>query len=184
MKRHLFAGLSLVFSLVQAVVLDPRTAGRGILRHVTEPQAIPASRSSGMVRLDFVCGGPVSVNTRLLFFDAAGTRISEAFMWPSLKMPAREEWGRPNVHAMARGAGRIPDAAKTVSVELSLTHEAAEGNEAPLFDLQSARLVWNTAPRGVKTANWFTWGEDVVFRGELPEGKKGLRVAVRDAEGE
>lgn len=184
MKRHLFAGLSLVFSLVQAVVLDPRTAGRGILRHVTEPQAIPASRPSGMVRLDFVCGGPVSVNTRLLFFDVAGTRISEAFMWPSLKMPTREEWGRPNVHAMALGAGRIPDAAKTVSVELSLTHEAAEGNEAPLFDLQSARLVWNTAPRGVKTANWFTWGEDVVFRGELPEGKKGLRVAVRDAEGE
>ena len=183
MKGVLGAVLVWAVAAVQAVVLDPRTAGNRALIHVTPAQRIPAARPAGTVWLRFVCHGPVCVNTRLVFFDSDGRRISEAFMWPSLKMPARDEWGMPNRHAMALGAGRIPAGASSVSIELSLSHVPQAGSEEPLFDLQSAKIVWNTAPRSVKTANWFTLGEDVVFRGNLPEGKTGLRAVVHDVDG-
>ena len=164
-----------------AVELRP-TAGRTLV-HVTAPQEIPAARPSGTVCLKFVCRGPVSVNTRLRFFDAEGRRVKTSFLWPSLKMPPRAEWGRDNVHMMPLGRASLPPEAKTVAVELSLSHQPEGGPEPPLFDLRAAAVDWALAPRGVKTANWFTRGEDVVFKGILPPGKTGLRARVRDAEG-
>lgn len=169
----------LLAGVAPAVTFDARTT-----RHyVTEPQPIPETRPSAQVRLTFTCRGPVSVNARALFFDAAGGTVSNAYLWPSLKMTPRAEWGRPNAHAMSLAASRIPAAAAKVAVELFLSPVVGAGTEAPLFDLESARVRWNTAPRSAKTVNWYALGEEVFFRGELPPGQTGLRAVVRDADG-
>lgn len=164
-----------------AVELTPAADRR--LVHVAPAQAIPAGRPAGTVRLSFVCRGPVSVDTRLRFLDAGGRLVSSVFMRPSLKMPARAEWGRENLHLISFGRDAAPPDARSVAVELSLAHLPDRGPEPPVFDLRAAEVVWATAPRGAKTANWFTRDEDVVFAGVLPPGKTGLRVRVRDAEG-
>lgn len=161
--------------------LDPREAGGR--SWTSAAVALPARRGPLDVRLRFVCRGPVEVNGRLVFADASGRAVGEQFLWPSLKVVPRAEWGRANTHAVTVQARQIPAAAKTAALRISLAHRPAAGAEAPLFEVTDAEILGASMPLGTAFANWFTAGEDVVFSAPLPAGGTGVRGVVVDSAG-
>ena len=147
-------------------------------------EPIPPSHPALEVSFAYVCHGPVEINAALDFFATDGSFIEHKFMRPSLKIPAKSEWDKPSFHAFTLQSTAYPTTAASVRLSLSGTARPAAAPEAPRLDLNAFDFNWAFTPRGVRTANWFTLGEDVVFRGGLPSGKTGLRTLVRDSAGQ
>ena len=147
-------------------------------------EMIPPSRPALEVSFTYVCHGPVEINSALDFFAADGSFVAHKFMRPSLKIPAKSEWGKPSFHAFTLQSSAYPTNAASVRLSLSGTARPAAAPEPPRLDLNTVDFKWAFTPRGVRTANWFMLGEDVVFRGGLPPGKTGLRTLVRDSYGQ
>ena len=147
-------------------------------------ELIPPSRPALEVSFAYVCHGPVEINAALDFFAADGSLVEHKFMRPSLKIPAKSEWGKPSFHAFTLQSTAYPTNAASVRLSLSGTARPAAAPEPPRLDLNAVDFKWAFTPRGVRTANWFTLGEDVAFRGGLPAGKTGLRTLVRDSAGQ
>ena len=156
---------------------------RGFVR-MTEPQEIPPERPDAKAVFEFVCRGPVSLSgVTVVGMDAAGKTVHENFLWPSLKAPAREEWGRPSRHFMTITPAMYGEKAVKAALKLNFECVPQMGSEPPVCEFTKAGIVWSPTLKSTKTGNWFTLGEDVVFRGLPPAGKTGLRVKVTDADG-
>jgi len=147
-------------------------------------EPIPHARPALEVSFAYVCHGPVEINASLQFFAQDGLLVADKFMRPSLKIPAKSEWGKPHFHAFTLQSTSYPANATSVRLSLSGTARPTAAPEPPRLDLNAVDFKWGFTPRGVRTANWFTTGEDVVFRGVLPPGKTGLRILVRDSSGQ
>ena len=150
----------------------------------TEPVAIPASRPDGRAVFEFTCRGPVALSgVTVEGLDGSGKVVGKNFLWPSLKMPCRESWGKPSRHFMMIESAWYGETAVKARLRLDFNHVRKLGDEPPVCEFAKAALEWDCVPRATKTANWYVLGEDVVFRGVLPAGKVGLRVRVADADG-
>ena len=64
---------------------------RVVWQSAKEP--VPASHPALEVKFSYVCHGPVEINAALEFFTADGRFVEHKFMRPSLKIPAKSEWG-------------------------------------------------------------------------------------------
>ena len=88
-------------------------------------EPIPPSRPALEVSFAYVCHGPVEINAALEFFTADGRFVEHKFMRPSLKIPARSEWGKPNFHAFTLQSTGYPTNAASVRLSLSGTARPA-----------------------------------------------------------
>ena len=71
----------------------PETARGRTVAWQSNRETIPSSRPALEVSFAYVCHGPVEINAALDFFAADGSFVEHKFMRPSLKIPAKSEWG-------------------------------------------------------------------------------------------
>ena len=159
-------------------ILDPR-AGKN--RWTSAPVALPSHRVPADIRLSFVSHGPVEINGRVLFADAAGAPKGSYRFSPVLKVPPKSEWNLPGSHSVCVPAYGIPEGAANASVELMAFHRPAAGGEDPVFEITGLDWDFSTTPVGLQPENWFSPGEDVVFVACVPPGYKGIRGIVADS---
>ena len=159
-------------------------AQKGRVSYRAAPVPVPTGRPEATARIAFTCRGPVSLDgVNVLSFDGEGKVVRRTFLTPSLKMPSREIWGKPSAHAMAILPQMYDGKAEKLALEMHLVHKPKAGGEPPAFEIARAAIEWCGTPRTDRVGNWYTLGEEVVFRGSLPEGRTGLRVRVVDADG-
>ena len=123
-------------------------------------ELIPPARPALEVSFAYVCHGPVEINASLQFFAQDGSLVADKFMRPSLKIPAKIEWGKPNFHAFTLQSTGYPTNAASVRLSLSGTARPAAAPELP-------RLVLNAVD------------DAYVFPKRAPQNPRGFVFAGR-----
>ena len=103
-------------------------------------EPIPPARPALEVRFAYVCHGPVEINASLQFFAQDGSLVADKFMRPSLKIPAKSEWGKTNFHAFTLQSTAYPATAASVRLSLSGTARPAAAPEPPRLEIGRAHV--------------------------------------------